>query len=128
MIIGTGCDLVPIERLREACERTPSLSLRLFSPAELAGAQSRGSVVWQRLAGAFAAKEAALKALGTGLRGGAFREVEVAHNEMGQPELRLSGHAATTAAACGVRRWHLSISHAEGMAMATVIAEGGEGE
>jgi holo-[acyl-carrier protein] synthase len=124
VIIGTGCDLVPVDRLREACLRHPPMLERLFSPRERGEAELRGVRRWERLAGVFAAKEAALKALGTGMRV-AFRDVEVDHDAAGRPLLRLGGEAGAVAARLGAGRVHVSISHSGGFAIATVIAEGG---
>ncbi len=123
VIVGTGCDLTPADRLRQACQRHPRLLLRLFSPEERARADvSDDGVRWDRLAGAFAAKEAAMKALGTGMRV-PFSDIEVRHDPLGKPLLALSGRAQEVAAELGAARWHLSISHAGGFALATVIAE-----
>ncbi len=122
VIVGTGCDLVPVDRLRAACERHPSMLDRLFSPLEQSGADAADARRWERLAGVFAAKEAALKALGTGMRV-AFRDVEVHHDAMGRPLLALRGEAELVAARIGAGRVHVSISHSGGFAMATVIAE-----
>lgn len=124
LIVGTGCDLTPVHRLRAACERHPRLLERVFTAAERDAALRRGRLRWERLAGTFAAKEAALKALGTGMRGASLREVEVAHDPAGRPRLALAGRAARAAAAAGAVRWHVSVAHAGGMAMATVVAEG----
>ena len=125
MIVGLGCDLVPVGRLRSGCERRPAMLERLFSPAEREAADG-GSAErrWERLAGVFAAKEAALKALGTGMRV-PFRDVEVTHDAAGRPLLVLGGAAAEVAGRLGAQRWHVSISHAGGFAVATVAAEGG---
>jgi len=125
LIVGTGCDLVPVERLREACLRHPAMLERLFAPGERAGAELLAGRRWERLAGLFAAKEAALKALGTGMRV-AFRDVEVDHDGAGRPLLRLHREAAAVAARLGAAAVHVSISHSGGFAMATVIAETGD--
>lgn len=122
MIVGTGCDLVPVDRLRAACERHPTMLDRLFSAREQSGAEVAEGRRWERLAGVFAAKEAALKALGTGMRV-AFRAVEVDHDAMGRPLLVLRGEAQEVAGRIGAARVHVSISHSGGFAMATVIAE-----
>ncbi len=119
MIAGVGCDLVECARLSLALARTPRLADRLFTEGEREAAHGRP----ERLAGLFAAKEAALKALGTGLRGGAWTEVEVTHDDLGRPLVRLHGHFADAAAARGIRTLHLSISHTAGLAMAQVVAE-----
>ncbi len=130
MIVGTGCDLTPIERLSAACLRHPALVGRLFTPAEQAAAEARGRQRWERLAGLFAAKESTMKALGCGMRGAAFCEIEVEHEPGGRPRLRLRGEAARHAHRLGAVRWHVSIAHAGGMAFATVVAEddGGRGD
>lgn len=122
MVVGTGCDLTPVARLQAACERRPSLLGRLFTPAELAGAEAAGAHRWERLAGIFAAKESALKALGTGMRV-PFADLEVGHDSAGRPLLHLRGAAEQVARALDIARLHISISHAGGMALATAVAE-----
>jgi len=122
MIVGTGCDLAPVDRLRQACSRRPALLTRLFSEQERAGAEAAGAFRWERLAGIFAAKEAALKALGIGMRV-AFTDIVVGHEPAGRPVLSLRGEAVAVAAGLGAARLHLSISHSGGFALATVIAE-----
>jgi holo-[acyl-carrier protein] synthase len=112
-----------VQRLRQACERRPAVLDRLFTPEERRSAEAAGVRCWERLAGIFAAKEAALKALGTGMRVD-FRDLEVGHDALGRPVLRLRGEALAVAARLGASRFHLSISHAGGLALATVIAEG----
>lgn len=123
IIVGTGIDLVDVERFRRLLKRRGEAALRrLFTEAErdlAAGAHAA-----ERLAGTFAAKEAALKSLGTGLRRMAWREVEVTRDAIGKPELRLSGRAAARARAIGAARFHVSISHLGSFAVAQVIAEG----
>lgn len=125
MIAGIGCDLTPVERLVAACTRHPALLARLFTAEERAAADAMGRARWERLAGTFAAKEAAMKALGTGMHGVRWQDFEVRHAPSGQPYLVLGGAAAQVAAARGVLSLHVSISHAGGMAMATVVAEAG---
>ncbi|MEU8265962.1 holo-ACP synthase [Sphaerisporangium sp. NPDC049002] len=116
MIVGIGVDLVDIARLEAALERTPALLDRLFTDAE------RGLPV-ASLAARFAAKEAVAKALGAP-PGLGHREAEVTTAAGGRPGLQVSGRAAEVAAELGVRRWHLSLSHDGGFAVAYVIAEG----
>lgn len=124
-IIGHGIDLVEVAELRRWIEdsRDPLIP-RCFVQAEL-NEIGDGIDRIERLAGRFAAKEAVLKALGTGFGAGvAFTDV-VIHREPGAaPEVRLSGGAAKAAAALGVTAWRLSISHAGGLAMASVLALG----
>lgn len=81
----------------------------------------------ERLAGRFAAKEAVLKALGTGFGAGvAFTDVVIHRTPGAAPEVQLTGGAANAATALGVTAWRLSISHAGGLAMASVLALGPE--
>ena len=77
-----------------------------------------------RLAARFAAKEAVLKALGVGIGSAAFRDVEVVRAESGEPHLVLTGSAAALAHARGVTRWHVSLTHTDTVAVASVVAEG----
>ena len=119
MIAGVGVDLLEVERLRAALERTPSIRDRLFTAAEQAVCGDRVD----RLAARFAAKEAVAKALGTGIRGFAFLDVEVVTDELGAPSVRLHGAAVEVAAARGVDRWHLSLSTADTHVVAYAIAE-----
>jgi holo-[acyl-carrier protein] synthase len=124
-VIGHGIDLVIIAELERWIEdpRDPFIP-RCFVSAEL-DEIGTGSDRIERLAGRFAAKEAVLKALGSGLGAGvAFSDV-IIHREPGAPpEVRLSGGAARVAAERGVTRWQLSISHAGGIAMASALALG----
>ncbi|WP_084961806.1 holo-ACP synthase [Thermoactinospora rubra] len=116
MILGIGVDVVDVARLQAALERTPTLAERLFTPHE------RGLAV-ASLAARFAAKEAVAKALG-GEPGMSHHDAEIRCDERGKPELHLSGKAADVAYGLGVKRWHVSLSHDAGVAVAYVIAEG----
>ena len=115
MIVGTGIDVVDIARFAETLERTPGLRTRLFTEVE------RG-LPMRSLAARFAAKEAALKALGAnaGMR---WIDLVVVQGPGGEPSLELRGTAADRAAAIGVARLHVSMSHDAGIATATVIVE-----
>lgn len=121
-----GVDIIEVERVRSACQRTPSLPGRLFTPAELAYAESSERHRWARLAARFAAKEALLKALGSGLRQVKWAQIEVVRDDLGRPDLVLTGAAAELARRLGVTRLHLSLSHTENYAVANVLALGGE--
>lgn len=116
MILGVGVDVVGIERFRTTLARTPSLIERLFTEGE------RGLSV-ESLAARFAAKEAVAKALGAP-PGLGHLQAEVLVGEYGRPLLNVTGRAAEVAAELGVVRWHLSLSHDGGVAVAYVIAEG----
>lgn len=89
---------------------------RIFTQAELDYCSGRA----ERLAARFAAKEAVLKALGTGLRGIGWHEVEIRSESNGQPQLLLHGRAATAAMSQRVQSWSVSLSHADGLAIALV--------
>ncbi len=128
MIIGTGIDLTDPARLRSACskgsERRERILARLFTEAERADCE-RARDPWPRYATRFAAKEAFLKALGTGLRDGlAWLQMETRKDALGKPELHLMGRAAEMAAGRGVTRIHLSLSDLPELAAAFVVLEG----
>ncbi|WP_327043736.1 holo-ACP synthase [Microbispora sp. NBC_01189] len=115
MIVGIGVDVVEVARLRAALERTPGLRRRLFTEAEAALSP-------ESLAARFAAKEAVAKALGAP-PGLSHLDAEVVRGGHGRPEVRVTGRAAEVARGLGVRRWHVSLSHDGGIAVAYVIAE-----
>jgi holo-[acyl-carrier protein] synthase len=120
-LIGIGNDLVDIDRFRKALERTPSLRERLFTDAERRYADARTDPT-ERYAVRFAAKEAVMKALGVGLGEIQMRDIEVQRAESGAPQLVLHGSAAELAAARGVQRWLITLSHSDTVAQAIVIA------
>jgi holo-[acyl-carrier protein] synthase len=124
-IAGLGVDIVEIDRMREALRRHPRIRERLFSEEERAYCDARNKPEIH-YAMRFAAKEAVLKALGTGFSGMTFRDVEVVRDERGRPVPRLSGRAAEVAEAAGVVEMHLSLSftHANAVASAVAITEG----
>jgi holo-[acyl-carrier protein] synthase len=118
MTDGVGIDLLEIERLERALERRPALAERAFREGELAYARSRRRP-GPHLAARFAAKEAALKALGIG--GLALHEVEVEGGGSRPPKLVLHGRAAAEAERQGVAL-SVSLTHSRGMAGAVVLA------
>jgi holo-[acyl-carrier protein] synthase len=123
LIAGIGCDIVEVERIAQALTRHADRFLqRVFTPGEIAECWPSEQQRSRRLAARFAAKEAALKALGTGLRGMSWLEIEVVKDEWGKPLLQLTGRAADTAAKQGVTELHLSLSHCKEYAMAQVVA------
>jgi holo-[acyl-carrier protein] synthase len=122
VIVGIGADLTPVSRMQRAIAAHPErLEARLFTADERAYCHARANAS-QHFAARFAAKEALLKALHVpeGLR---WHELEVVNDEGGAPSFRLSGHAAEAAERAGVRRLHLSITHADDAALAFVVAE-----
>lgn len=124
-IVGHGIDIVGVARIAGMVERHGQHFLdRCFTRAEQGYAAS-GKRCAEHLAGRFAAKEAALKALGTGWRDGiAWTDVEVVLLPSGRPTLTITGQAAEIAAGLGIGAWLVSISHTEGHAIASVIATG----
>jgi len=119
---GIGVDAVDVGRFRTVIERRPALVDRVFTPAERAYAEHTRDP-GPRLAARFAAKEAAWKALGVGIGAVDFWDVEVVHTD-GAPLLSVSGRAAALAARIGVHRWHVSLTHTDTLAVASVVAEG----
>lgn len=122
MIIGIGCDIIEIGRVAKAVGRE-AFCRRVFTEGETAYCRSRGRQGNASFAARFAAKEAVLKALGTGLRGGALTEIEVVPDGLGKPCVRLSGYHAELAEKLGVRKIHLSLAHGVETAVAYVILE-----
>lgn len=120
MIVGVGIDLVEIDRVAAVLSRTPSVLDRLWTPAE----QARCAGRVPSLAARFAAKEAVAKALGTGIRGFAFVDIEVVVDALGRPSVALHGGAADVAAAARVTRVHLSLTTSVTTAAAYAVAEG----
>lgn len=125
MLIGTGIDLIEIERIAHSIERYGERFLkRVYTEQEIAYCRRKRSSA-ESFAARFAAKEAGAKALGTGIsRGVAWSEFEVRREPGGRPTLALQGRAAFLAAELGVRRIALSLTHTGTMAMASVIMEG----
>jgi holo-[acyl-carrier protein] synthase len=125
MILGTGVDLAEVDRIREAAERYGDRFLtRVYTPAEIAYA-SRKANRYERFAARFAAKEAGMKAIGTGWRGGVrWQDFEVVNEPSGRPTLRLHGVAREVAERLGVKSVQLSLTHTSALALAHVILEG----
>lgn len=123
MIAGTGVDIIEVERIARALERHPERFLhRVFTPGEIADCWPGEQHRTRRLAARFAAKEATLKALGIGLRGVNWTDIEVVKDSLGKPELRLTGRLAVLAAEQGISGLHLSLSHCKEYALAQVVA------
>ncbi|HWR30485.1 MAG TPA: holo-ACP synthase [Negativicutes bacterium] len=128
MVVGIGIDLVEIHRMKQAIER-PAFVQRVFTPAEEAYCSGRGRQNASSFAARFAAKEAAMKALGTGLSGGGtWQDIEVLPNEQGKPVMQLTGFFGQLAKELGVSRIHVSLSHAQEYATAQVLLWRGETE
>jgi holo-[acyl-carrier protein] synthase len=124
MIVGSGVDLCEVDRIKSAVTRYGRRFLeRIYTDREIAYAQSKANL-YERYAARFAAKEAGMKALGTGWRGGVtWHDFEVANLPSGRPTLQFHGKAAEYAQKLGVANVSLSITHTAVQAMALVILE-----
>lgn len=117
---AVGIDVIEISRIRRALERYAARFLeRIYTPGEIA--YCRGRV--PELAARFAAKEAVMKALGTGIRGISWRDIEVLPNPRGKPLIGLHGTAARRASEIGLHELDLSLSHSRAYAIAAVVGE-----
>jgi holo-[acyl-carrier protein] synthase len=125
MLIGTGVDLIEIERIAHSIERYGERFLRrIYTDHEIAYCTSKRSSA-ESFAARFAAKEAGAKALGTGIsRGVTWIEFQIARQPGGRPILELRGRAALLAQDLGVKTISLSLTHTGNLAMATVMMEG----
>jgi len=121
LIIGNGVDLIEISRIAKAIEN-PQFCKRVYTEEELLESKMLG----HRLAGFFSAKEAMLKAMGTGLSNFSWQEIEVRHDSKGAPFLELYGKVRSFLTENRVSRIHLSISHCKEYAVAQVILEAGD--
>ena len=128
MIVGLGIDIEEVSRVRGAIERYGENFLnRVFTPHEIAYCSKKRNP-YERFAARFAAKEAGMKALGTGWRRGiSWRDFEVSHAPGGKPVLKLSGVALEIYGQLGGTNIALSLTHTASQAMAEVIIEGQEG-
>ena len=124
MIVGTGVDLAEVPRIRASIERFGARFIeRIYTPAEIAYVERKANR-YERYAARFAAKEAGMKAIGTGWRHGVrWQDFEVANLPSGKPTLRLHGVAARVADRLGVRNVSLSLTHTAELGMAHVILE-----
>lgn len=119
--VGLGIDLVDVPRFAAVLARRPSVKDRLFTAGELGYAATLANPV-PSLAARFAAKEAVMKALGTGLGAFPFQDVEVCRQPSGEPLLALTGQAAVLASARGAHHWLVSLTHTSTAAAAVVMA------
>jgi holo-[acyl-carrier protein] synthase len=120
-MLRIGVDMIEVGRVERAMARHGERFLvRFFTPSERA--QCKGNA--GRLAARFAAKEAAAKALGTGIGDVRWVEIEVDSDERGRPELLLHGAAFRLATDLGLHDWQVSLSHTQGYAIAFVVAIG----
>ena len=124
MLVGTGIDMVEIDRIANSIERYGDRFLtRIFTPGEIAYCQAKKNSA-ESFAARFAAKEAGAKALGTGIQYGVtWKELEVRRERGRRPNLYLTGRAQQIADRLGVRRISLSLTHSDTTAMAAVHLE-----
>jgi holo-[acyl-carrier protein] synthase len=124
-MIANGIDIVLVARIAEMIrDHGDAFWARVFTATERAYCESSPKRCAEHAAARFAAKEAAMKCLGTGWRDGiAWTDFEVVRDPAGRPSLVVSGEAARVAAQLGVSRWHVSLSHTSENAIASVIAE-----
>jgi holo-[acyl-carrier protein] synthase len=124
MIVGTGIDIAEVPRIAQAIERFGERFLRrIFTEGEIRYCDSKANRV-ERYAARFAAKEAAMKALGTGWNHGVrWRDCEVVRMPGGRPTMTFHGKAAEFAAKLGTKNIALSLTHTKEQAMAQVILE-----
>jgi holo-[acyl-carrier protein] synthase len=124
VIISIGIDIIEVRRIGEVLLRTPRFAERVFTANERAYCDSRGVVAAQHYAARFAAKEAALKALQTGWRGGiSWQDVEIGSKESGMPVLIFHGQVRELFKETGATVAHLSLSHTSEHAIAEVVLE-----
>ena len=123
-IVGTGIDIVEVLRIAQMIERHGELFItRVYTDAEIEYCTARKAAT-QHYAGRWAAKEAVLKALGTGWRRGiSWRDIEIRNNRQGAPTVRLVAGARDVMEKAGIRKLHVSISHCRAFAVSHVIAE-----
>ena len=124
MIFGVGIDIIEVSRIEKQLSRGDDrFQRRLFTDREIAYCE-RKKFKGLHYAARFAAKEAFLKALGTGLGGGlSWKDVEIVNNEAGKPTLRLDGKARLLVEGLGLTGLHVSLTHVKDTAVAVVIIE-----
>ena len=121
--ISVGIDLIEINRITKTLERFGDRFLqRIYTESEILYCRRRAP----QLAARFAAKEAVMKALGTGARGVAWKEIEVTRKSSGQPQVKLHGKAAKIAEKLNIRNIAISLSHSREYATASVIGQSHE--
>lgn len=124
MIFGTGLDIIEIERIKTSIDRfSGKFEERIFTAEEIAYCRARSNP-FPHFAGRFAAKEAVMKSLGTGMAEGIrWKDMEVLNLDSGKPELLLTGKGKDLADSKNIKRIHISISHDRNYAIAQAIAE-----
>jgi len=123
MIYGTGIDIIEVSRIKAVMERDIGFREKIFTEGEIAYCETKKHK-FENYAARFSAKEAFLKAIGTGWRFGIrFADIDVYHDEYGKPLIKLTGKAEQLAKDEGISKIHVSLSHIKEMATAIVIVE-----
>jgi holo-[acyl-carrier protein] synthase len=123
MIYGIGTDIIEVARIRGVMEKDIGFREKIFSSGEIAYCETK-KFKYENYAARFSAKEAFMKAIGTGWRFGIrFADIEVIHDEYGKPLIRLYGKAEELARIEGISKIHVSLSHVKEMALAVVTVE-----
>ncbi len=123
MILGTGIDIIDVERIAQRVGKDSGFRELVFSKTEMEYCETKASR-FEHYAARFAAKEAFLKAVGRGWDSGLLlNEIEVINQANGKPEMRVSGQTQKTLAPLGIRFIHVSLSHLKSIATAVVILE-----
>lgn len=116
-----GTDIIEIKRIEQAIIKSERFKLRVYTASEIAYCEQRGKAKYHSYAGIYAAKEATLKALGTGLRQGTWQDIEISHDELGAPIVSIDGVFFDLMKQFNLSTSIVSISHCETYAMSTVI-------
>lgn len=119
-----GTDIIEIDRIKQAIERSDRFRQRVYTEHEIAYCENKHTGVYQSYAGIYATKEAFMKALGTGLRYGSWQDIEVCHDEFGAPYLSITGAFKKIIQERICTESIVSISHCREYAMSTVIIKG----
>ncbi|MCX6288098.1 MAG: holo-ACP synthase [Bacteroidetes bacterium] len=123
MIYGTGIDIIEVARIAKVMERDLGFRDKIYTEGEIAYCESKKNK-YQHYAARFSAKEALMKAIGTGWRFGIrFADIDIYHDELGQPHIRLSGKAKELAEKERFSKIHVSLSHVKELTTAVVIIE-----
>lgn len=122
MVVGLGTDVIEVSRVKKAVEKNSFVD-RVYSKKEQEYCLGRGGSAATSFAGRFAAKEAVLKAFGTGLRDGRLTDIEILNDELGCPKLHLHGYFKEFAEKLGITNMLVSISHCKEYATAQCIFE-----
>ena len=124
MIYGTGVDIIECARIQKVMERDLGFKDKIFTQGEIEYCESKNRNKFQHYAARFSAKEAFMKAIGTGWRFGIrFADIEVIHDELGQPHISMHGKAKELAEKEGFSKIHVSLSHVKELTTAIVIIE-----